>query len=421
MSGAGRVVVVYGSAPGVGGLGHSVSAGISAAAGGAGEVFALGPRRASNSWSLPGGMPLATWLDCPPGIPHWRTAYTPLRWNSGRVQFLRDRHLGTWAAEQLQRIRPQSCYLFTQVALESLRWCRREGIPTVLDNPNGHIRNFQEVCERESRRWFGKKFRGHPTQEMVERIEEEYALADWIRVYSEWGKASMQRFGVPESKIQVLHQTVNLERFCVPTVRPPSGGPLRVCYVGSLDLRKGYVYLLRALRSIGAQQVRLRIAGATGDRANAKLLARECAGLEIEVAPGDALPVYQQSELLVIPTLEDGLPFVLVEGLACGLPVVVTHEAGAAECVRHGESGWLIPAGNAEVITAALEEALRRRAELPAMGRQARAAVESYADAAQLQRLSTWIADCSRQRFVGTREGPVRTSLSGLLEKTDVS
>jgi glycosyltransferase involved in cell wall biosynthesis len=370
-------------------LGHSVSAGITAVADGAREAFAFGPQRPLGPWSLPGGLPKATWVESPEIIRPWM-AYTWLRWRAGQVAALHDRGIGRWAARELQQARPESCYFFTQVALESLRWCRREGIPTVLDNPNGHIRNFRQVCEREARRWFGTRFHGSPSQAMVERVEEEYQLADRIRVYSEWGKASMLKFGVPEDKIHILRQTVNLERFCPAAVPPASDGPLRVCYVGSLDLRKGFVYLLKAIRAVGAKRIRLRIVGATGDRGSAGLLARERAGLEIQVTPGDSLPVYQESELFVIPTLEDGLPFVLVEGLACGLPVIVTSAAGASECVRTGQTGWVVPAGDVEALSAALEAALRRRAELRDMGRQARADVEKYAGLPQLRQLSNW-------------------------------
>src|SRR5438445_4647321 len=143
--------------------------------------------------------------------------------------------------------------------------------------------------------------------------------------------------------------------------------------VGSLDLRKGFVYLLKAIRAIGPRHVHLRIAGASGDRDCARLFAQEGAGLQIQSAPGDSLPVYQQAELLVVPTLADGLPFVLVEGLACGLPAIVTQEAGAAECVRPGESGWVVPAGQAEPLATALEEALQPRGRLGEMRQQARA------------------------------------------------
>ena len=389
MNSAGRIAIVYGSAAGVGGLGHSVSAAITAIANNGKEVHALGPGK-SAPWSLPAGLPPANWISPPNAMPAWMVRYSWLRWRAGQVTLLRDRSLGRWAAQEVQRLQPQSCYLFTQVALETLPWSRREGVSTALDNPNGHIRGYREICERESLRWFGKKFQGHPSPAMVERVEEEYRLVDRIRVYSEWGKSSMVRFGAPADKVHILRQTVNLDRFRPASVRPATDGPLRVCYVGSLDLRKGFVYLLRAIRAVGVKHVHLRIAGATGDRDCSNLLARESAGLQIQVTPGDSLLVYQQSELFVVPTLEDGLPFVLVEGLACGLPVIVTKEAGAAECVRPGQSGWIVPAGQVEPLAAALEQALRGRKELLAMGQTARADVEQYAGPAQLRELAEW-------------------------------
>ena len=392
----GPTAVVYGSRPGIGGLGHQISAAISAASMDGGEVFALGPGPRSTPWSLPGGEPRASWFEPAAAIPSWVTNYTWMRFRPGQIGLLHDRRLGHWAAEQLERLRPDACYLFTQVALESLRWCRREGIPTVLDNPNGHIRNFQEICSKECRRWFGKKFHGQPAPAMVERVEEEYELADRIRVSSNWSKACMVRCGVPEEKIHVLHQSLNLERFCPPPVRPSQDGPLQVCYAGSLDVRKGFVYLLRAIRLLGPGKVRLKIVGATGDRDSAKLLARERVGLDIDVAPGDPVTAYQTSEVVVHPSLEDGLAFAVIEGMACGLPALVTVETGAKECVRPGETGWVVPAADEEALAAALEDALRRRGELGSMGQKARADVERYAGTSQLRTLSDWFHSHAR-------------------------
>lgn len=381
--------MVYGSTAGVGGLGQSVSAAITAIANGSRPAYAFGPGH-SAVWSLPGGIPAAVWEQATPGMLPWLGRYSWLRWRPGDLALLRDRRLGRWAARQVERIRPQSCYLFTQVARETLRWARAEGVPTVIDNPNGHIRNFQQVCEKEELRWFGRTSKQHPSPAMVERVEEEYELVDRVRVYSEWGRRSMTRFGVPDDKIHVLRQTINLERYRPPADRPKIAGPMRVCYVGSLDLRKGFPYLLQAIRAVGARHIKLDIVGATGDRHCAQLFERERAGLTVECAPGDSLAAYQRAELLVVPTLEDGLPFVLVEGLACGLPVVVTKEAGAAECVQPGRSGWVIPAAQVEPLAAALHDALRRRQDLWEMGQQARADVERYAGPAQLRQLSNW-------------------------------
>jgi glycosyltransferase involved in cell wall biosynthesis len=212
---------------------------------------------------------------------------------------------------------------------------------------------------------------------MVERVEREYELADQIRVSSRWAKESMVRHGVPEEKVFVCPQPVNLDQFRTPANHFPPDGPLRVVYVGSLDLRKGFVYLLQAIRSIGASRVSVEFVGATGDRGSKRLLAHALAEFNVVVRPGDPLPAYHRAELFVLPSLEDGFGFVVAEAMACGLPVVVTDQCGAAELVRPGETGWVVSAANATALAEVLEKALVARASLPAMGRAARAAMEA--------------------------------------------
>jgi len=383
-----QTAFVYGVTAGNGGLGHSAASAVAALSDRGARVLALG-RGHSQPWSLPGKLPDAEWRQAPPFSPGWKFRYTLLRWRRGKLALQHDRELGEWAAEQVERARPSGCYALTQVGLETFRWAHKEHVFSVADNPNGHIRNFQQVCERESERWCGVRFHGHPTAAMVDRVEEEYALADYTRVYSEWGKRSMTSFGVPAEKIYVCRQTINLDRFRPAAVKAPSKGPLRICFVGSLDLRKGFVYLLRAMRALG-RHVQVEIVGATGDRDCAKLFARERQGLLLYSAPGDPLPVYHGSDLFVLPTLEDGLPFVLPEAMACGLPVIVSDQCGAGECVVPDVNGWVVPAGDIEALSAALEKAIRRREDLPAMGQESRRAIEQYCGPQNLDQLAAW-------------------------------
>ncbi len=77
----------------------------------------------------------------------------------------------------------------------------------------------------------------------------------WIR----WSPAASQRV-----RIDVLEQGVDLARFRPGRVRP-AYGPLRVVYVGSLDLRKGFIYLLEGIRKLGTKQVTLRDRGSDGE------------------------------------------------------------------------------------------------------------------------------------------------------------
>jgi glycosyltransferase involved in cell wall biosynthesis len=383
-----KIAVVYGAPAGIGGLGQQAASVIQALAADA-EVHAFGPGHAA-SWPLSPAMPCVDWHRTPRAVASWRARFTWLRWYAGRMQFLADRALGRWAAYNVRRLKPDLCYVFTQVGLETLAWARNADIPCVVESPNGHIRNFRRVNEAEARRWGHTNFLGHPAPAMVDRIENEYALADRMRVSSQWSRASMIAHGLA-LPIGAFPQPLNLLRFCPVREASGPGGRLRVCFVGSLDLRKGFVYLLRAIRMLGPDRLTLEIVGATGDRLCKRLLAREAVGLDLHCAPGDPVPAFHRAELFVMPTLEDGSPFAVAEAMACGLPVIVTQCCGAAEWVRPGESGWIVPGANIEALAAALDHALTRRASLRSMGRHARLDTERRAGLHCLEPLREWL------------------------------
>ena len=383
----GSVAVVYGSPAGGGGLGLQAASAITALAMGGARVHAFGPGRTAE-WPLDSEPP-AEWHVAPAMISTWLALYTPYRWRAGRRQLLSDARLGRWAADQVARLRPAWCYTFTGVALETLRWARSAGVPAVLDSPNGHIAAFAEVYRREARRWCGGAWHGHPVAAAVARIEEEYALADRIRVSSAWAQRSLVAGGVPAEKVQVVAQPVNLRRFHPPATRLPASGPLRVCYVGTLDPRKGFVYLLQAARRVGLARVEVQITGSTGDRCSRRVFERHASGVVPSCAPGDPIPAYHRAELFVLPSLEEGFGFVAAEAMACGLPVVATDQCGAAEWIVPGRTGWIVPAGEAGALAGALEEALRGRADLAEMGRLARADAERHS-APALASLRDW-------------------------------
>jgi glycosyltransferase involved in cell wall biosynthesis len=386
------VAIVYGALAGAGGLGLQASTAIASLAGGESDVHAFGPGLASQDrWPLSERKSRITWHEASPTIPSWAFRHTWWRWYQGHYQLQKDRLLGLWARKQAEELQPELCYVFTQVGLETLRWARAVGTPTVLDNPNGHIRHYRDVCIRESKRWCDSKYIGHPTEAMVERVEEEYESADRIRVSSGWAKSSMVAHGIPAHKIEVIPQPINLVRFQPKPDCNGLEGPLRVCFVGELGLAKGFVYLMRAMKSLGPHRVRLEIVGATGNRDTRRLLEKESTGISLSSAPGNPVPAYHRAELFVLPSLHDGFGFVVAEAMACGRPVIVTEDAGSSSLVRNNENGWIVPSGRIEPLALALEKAILCRSNLTAMGFRARASVEQYANSNCLKTLREWV------------------------------
>jgi len=385
-----RIAIVYGSVAGVGGLGLQAATAISGLARTGCEVHAFGPGYKS-VWPFVPPPANVIWHISPPGLSRWRSRFTMLRWRTGELQLKNDLMLGRWAALQIAKLKPELCYTFTQVGFETLRWCNSAGVPAILDNPNGHIRNYRSVYDSESSKWGCRAYAGHPVMPMIERVEEEYELATRIRVSTAWSRRSMADHGVNNTKLSVLEQPLDLTRFCCSPANKTAVGPLRVCFVGLLDLRKGFVYLLRAIRLVGLKRIVLDIVGATGDRCSKALLARESSGLQMTCAPGDPAPAYRKAEVAVIPSLEDGQPFVTGEAMASGLPVVVSSACGSAEWVKEGSTGWIVEPASAENIASALDCALSNREKLVSMGLEGRRVTEGRAGPHAEENFSAWV------------------------------
>jgi len=71
----------------------------------------------------------------------------------------------------------------------------------------------------------------------------------------------------------------------------------------------------------------------------------------------EIIPVYQGSTVVVIPSFSEGFSLVCLEAMACGCMVVATENVGIhSELIRHGETGYLFPAGDAHKLRSILEE-----------------------------------------------------------------
>jgi glycosyltransferase involved in cell wall biosynthesis len=78
-------------------------------------------------------------------------------------------------------------------------------------------------------------------------------------------------------------------------------------------------------------------------------------------------------DVLILPSIVEGRALVQQEAMACGLPLIVTRNAGGEDLVVEGETGFLVPAGSPSAIAEKIEWFLQNRARLPGMSVAARA------------------------------------------------
>lgn len=138
-----------------------------------------------------------------------------------------------------------------------------------------------------------------------------------------------------------------------------SEGPFELLAVGRLVEKKGFVYLVRACAALKNAGVAFActIIGEGPERSRLAALISEL-GLEREVHLADALPHatvmsrYADADLLVAPSIEaadgdrDGIPNVVLEAMASGLPVLATGAGSLPEIVRNGGTGIVVPPKN---------------------------------------------------------------------------
>jgi glycosyltransferase involved in cell wall biosynthesis len=184
-------------------------------------------------------------------------------------------------------------------------------------------------------------------------IAEELRLSDRLFCLSTLVRDSFVERGYSADRIDVIPLPTDLDVFS--PVPAPTDGIFRVVCVADVRPIKGHVYLLEAWRRLNLKNAELVFAG-TMRREMTRVLDRY-RGCYRHVGPlgKQALAeLYRTSDLLVLPSVEDGFGLVVTEALACGTPVLVTDRVGAKDVVRNGTNGFVVPARDSDALASAI-------------------------------------------------------------------
>jgi glycosyltransferase involved in cell wall biosynthesis len=217
-----------------------------------------------------------------------------------------------------------------------------------------------------------------------------------IAVSSDVARAVRREYRVPRSKVAVIPNGVDLDRFEIDVDRDAVRAGLGIhadapvaIVVAKLLPQKGHRILLEALPAVLGRHPRMRFL-LVGEGALADSLREQIrrAGLEESVqllGPRRDIPeLLAASDLFVLPSLWEGLPMALLEAMASGLPVVASDVSGTREVVQDGESGLLVPAGDVSALAAAMSRLLADREMASRLGQAGRRRVEAcYSASAQ--------------------------------------
>jgi len=212
-------------------------------------------------------------------------------------------------------------------------------------------------------------------------------FVDRIVAVSKGVKESLIRGGITASKIKVIYYGVDLMRFnnqdngkCKAEIGLDGVFPV-IGVVARLDKIKGHEYLLRGLTKIVERYpgTKCLFVGDGTYRKALEKLTQEL-GLNNHVLflgfRNDITCLLNTLDLFVLPSVSEGLPNVVLEAMACSLPVVATSVGGIPEILVNKQNGILVPPRDPMAIATAILELLDNRERRVSIGLNARKFVE---------------------------------------------
>jgi colanic acid/amylovoran biosynthesis glycosyltransferase len=214
-------------------------------------------------------------------------------------------------------------------------------------------------------------------------LPEKIRRAQAVVAVSSFGRSQLFRQVSSECwpKIQVIH--CGIEATFHENAEDRPAAVRRLVCVGRLCEQKGQLLLIEAVHRLAASGTKLELvlAGDGEMREEIKALIAQYKLQDTVRITGWISSDQVREELLaaralVLPSFAEGLPVVIMEAMALRRPVISTFVAGIPELVNSGEHGWLIPAGDAESLAAAIQSCLDEPLEtITRMGEAARARV----------------------------------------------
>lgn len=210
---------------------------------------------------------------------------------------------------------------------------------------------------------------------------------------SNYWKKRLIKLNCDKNKILVHHMGISLDKFKYSERKIPADKAVKILTIGRLTEKKGHKYVLKAISKIVHKHKNIiyLIAGDGTLRDELKSLVTK---LRINnnvqflgnVDDDTLLKLYQESHIFILPSVtahsgdKEGIPVVLMEAQATGLPVISTLHSGIPEVVHEDKSGFLVPERDVNALAEKIESLIEHPEVWSKMGKYGRKFVEENYD-----------------------------------------
>lgn len=213
----------------------------------------------------------------------------------------------------------------------------------------------------------------------IDRTKREFAMAEYFICGSEFVQKSLTYSGINDDQCIVCPYGVNGNSFpFIERLTKKIGDPLEFIFVGGTKELKGIAYLLDAFLEIDRREARLTVVGENNLPKNLANRYRDSVTFTGMIHHDEVFAWLAKSDVMILPSLGEGLSLSILEALSSGLPVVYSENAGVAGILTDGSEGFEIPIQNQEAISDRVAWFVKNREAIPAMSKAARRTAEKY-------------------------------------------
>ena len=289
------------------------------------------------------------------------------------------------AKHHLEGIKAVYCY--EDGAATTFSAAKTKGIKCLYDLPIPFYRTSREIQAQEAQLFpeLATTIDAicEPTWK-IERKDQELSLADHIFVASTMTKNSLLKEGIDAEKITVIPYGAPIDYF---HPQPKPDKTFRALFVGRVGARKGVHYLLQAWQDLQLPSAELVLVG-VNEFPDGWLDKYQDICSYIPCVPHRSLQQYYSlASVFVFPSLVEGFGLVLLEAMACGIPVITTPNTAGLDIIDDGVEGFIVPIRDVEALKEKLEWCYHHPQELQAMGEAARRKAEKLTWEAYRQEL----------------------------------
>jgi alpha-maltose-1-phosphate synthase len=284
-------------------------------------------------------------------------------------------------------------YAYEDGAASTFQAAKQQGVICLYDLPIPFYRKNQEIQTEEANKFPDLAPALQAVQEpswKVERKKQEIQLADHIFVASSFTRKSLLDVNVQPEKISVIPYGAPIEYF-----RPQTKTDkiFRSLFVGRVAPGKGVHYLLKAWQELQLSEAELLLVGINEFPKNWLSQYRDIFRYVPSVPHASLNQYYSSANVLVFPSLLEGFGLVLLEAMACGIPVITTTNTAGRDIITDGIEGFIVPIRDVEALKEKLEWCYCHPQELAEMGRAARRKAEQLTWEQYRQKLTSRVQE----------------------------